>query len=437
MRLRGTSRGRRSGGLGVVQRAASALSEVGVSDGPGGVASTKAMCSQGGKEATGERTRAVSMLREGAKWVPGSTRVRRRVRDGTPLWVSPVPVSRAGERQGARPDPDAALARYGASAVAREPDDFVLYRIIGNDLPPRHEVGQARRNLAFILEHEPDLPGCEKRFVVNRIVDEEEERQIVAMLEQARATYFRIPFIWEEYAQVPLDVAGVPDRYMPGSKRYEWLRHDQQERVQARLYRHKNNYVMNNNGARNAALDDGRLLAKWVMPWDGNCFLAKEAFEKIRETANGQSGAPYLLVGMARLDENLQALHGNLASRATEEPQVVFRRDATLAFDRAFPYGRRPKVELLWRLGVPGPWDEWGVEPWDLPCPGYHRDAGAFEWTSWVARLAAAPGGRGPASVDATERTQTRTRAILEFLKGLDRGAEISGLDGDGDERAS
>lgn len=370
----------------------------------------------------------VSPLQEVVKRIPGSKRVTRRIRDGTPLWVSLISVSKACDRGGSPIEPDAVLARYRASPVTREHDDFVLYRIIGNDLPPRHEVGQARRNLAFILEHEPDLPRCEKRFVVNRIVDKEEERQIVALLEEAGVTYFRIPFELQEYAQAPFDVEGVPERYRPDSKRYARLHEDQQIRVQARLYRHKNNYTMNNNGARNAALKDGKEVAKWVMPWDGNCFLLQRGYEEIRETVAAHPDLPYLLVPMVRLDQNQQAFQAGIDLGVVEEPQVVFRRDAALPFDEGFPYGRRPKVELLWRLGVPGPWDEWGIEPWDLPCPGYDVDAGAFAWAGWVARLVAAPNGEGSAPQSARERTQARTQAIVDFLKWLDRRADVPGL---------
>jgi hypothetical protein len=375
----------------------------------------------------GSRRAVRSVIGNVARQVPGSQRMRRRIRDGTPLRVPPVRVSKACDRGRPRTDREAVLARYRASWVTNEPDDFALYRIIGNDLPPRHEFGQARRNLAFILEHESDFPQCEKRFVINRIVDAAEERQIVALLEQAGVTYVRIPFNWQEYAQVPLDVAGVPEGYRPGSARYEWLRHDEQERVWASLYRHKNNYAMHNNGARNAALDDGRSVAKWIMPWDGNCFLTERGYENIRATVESKPEVPYLLVRMARLDDNLQAFDGDVASHAVDEPQAVFRRDAQLRFDAAFPYGRRPKVELLWRLGVPGPWDEWGIEPWDLPCPEYGKDAGAFEWAGWVARLAAAPKGDGLALGNATERAQARTQAIVDFLKGLDRRADALG----------
>jgi hypothetical protein len=36
------------------------------------------------------------------------------------------------------------------------------------------------------------------------------------------------------------------------------------------------------------------------------------------------------------------------------EPQILFRSDSGEEFDEAHYYGRRPKVELFYRLGVPG-----------------------------------------------------------------------------------
>ena len=77
-------------------------------------------------------------------------------------------------------------------------DSFVLYRIIGNDLYPLHARNQSYRNLQFVLESEPELPGCEKRWVVNRFVDKEQERAVVALLQKHQQRYRVIPFVEEE-----------------------------------------------------------------------------------------------------------------------------------------------------------------------------------------------------------------------------------------------
>ena len=73
--------------------------------------------------------------------------------------------------------------------------NFVIYRILGNDLPPRHRKGQTKENLQFILKHEPSLPRCEKRWVVNRIVAREQEEAIITILQDNHQNYIHIPFI--------------------------------------------------------------------------------------------------------------------------------------------------------------------------------------------------------------------------------------------------
>ena len=43
---------------------------------------------------------------------------------------------------------------------------IVLYRLLGNDLPPLEGVGQIRRNTAYALANEPKvLPGGHRRWI--------------------------------------------------------------------------------------------------------------------------------------------------------------------------------------------------------------------------------------------------------------------------------
>ena len=58
---------------------------------------------------------------------------------------------------------------YLKKGLDKVPNKFVLYRIIGNDLYPRHKKGQTIENLQFILENEPELESCEKRWQESRI----------------------------------------------------------------------------------------------------------------------------------------------------------------------------------------------------------------------------------------------------------------------------
>jgi hypothetical protein len=81
-----------------------------------------------------------------------------------------------------------------------------------------------------------------------------------------------------------------------------------QSRAQAHLRRFKNNYVINNNGARNAALRDGKTRAKWVLPWDGNCFLTERAWSEIVTQVRARPYLKYFTVPMARTTDNAALL---------------------------------------------------------------------------------------------------------------------------------
>lgn len=104
--------------------------------------------------------------------------------------------------------------RHLTSLDHPERDTVILYRILGNDLPPRHERGQTLRNLRFMLTQESDFsflssrPGAryplkvEKYYVLNRISDEDSLDGINALFEEYDVPSDRvlnIPFEWDGY----------------------------------------------------------------------------------------------------------------------------------------------------------------------------------------------------------------------------------------------
>src|SRR6266850_2028799 len=155
-----------------------------------------------------------------------------------------------------------------ANGANKADGSAILYRILGNDLPPRHSSSQTIQNLSFILEHEPKYELLSRRWIVNRIMDSYAEQQILHILDHAREEYIRIPFILNEYAKLAPDFSHfekadlqvlLSDSAPDGYKRI--LAHDH-------AFHEQNRYIMNVNGARNAAIDDGRRRAHWVFPWD-------------------------------------------------------------------------------------------------------------------------------------------------------------------------
>jgi len=189
-----------------------------------------------------------------------------------------------------------------------------------------------------------------------------------------------------EYRRTAWDFECFPEGFFLRGAYSELSAYDRARAV-VRTYRYKNNYIMNNNGARNVALREGRRRAKWVLPWDGNCFVTEGGWRDLVEQIKSQPYLKYFIVPMARVTDNLTLINPDCLPHTTEEPQVAFRCDAENEFDEAFAYGRRPKVELLWRLGVPGPWDKWQDDPWDLPRPRRSKEASQFDRAGWVARL--------------------------------------------------
>lgn len=298
------------------------------------------------------------------------------------------------------------------------PNNSILYRTLGNDLPPRHNQGQTIENLKFILDNEPPLTNCQKRWVINRMVDREQERAIIQLLKERDQTYIHIPFIEEEYAQIDFNYQGFPHPDYFNTKEYQNLKPSQQERALDHLYHYKNIYVMNNNGSRNAALREGKNLAKWVLPWDGNCFLTENAWQEIIHGINQCSDAKYLIVPMARVLSNEQLLDPDFRPDAAEEPQIIFRQDAVEEFnERTVRYGHFSKLELFKRLGVPGQWDQWGYDPWDIKGRQTSRESGQFKHIGWVARLFS---GKPELEKDGTQRQYNRLLAIRNLLDNLD-----------------
>lgn len=321
---------------------------------------------------------------------------------------------------------------YLASPLSSAPDTFVLCRIIGNDLLPRHRKGQSRDNLRFVLENEPSLNDCQRLWVVNRIFDPDEKVAILELLRNHNQEYIDIPFVSEDYRARDWDFSCLPFPGYLASEEFQGLGPEQRDRVKVALYRLKNLYLMNNNGARNVALREGRCRAKWVLPWDGNCFLTETAWEEIKSAIVDRPHLKYYVVPMQRMSDNTLLLTEDLTPYPVEEPQLIFRCDTDEEFNEAFPYGRRPKVELFWHLNVPGNWSRWKDDAWDQPRRDTSDDAPAFGVAGWVARMFS-----GVKALEQQgdrrsfkDRGQVRQEAIIDAINYVDRCVHPQGASG-------
>ncbi|KNC76105.1 hypothetical protein SARC_11386 [Sphaeroforma arctica JP610] len=301
-----------------------------------------------------------------------------------------------------------------------------MFRNIGNDLPPRHEVGQTYRNVKFVLENEKQFDDLETRWLLNRLVNKTEEARVISLLKAHNQKWISSPFELDEYSKMEFrfqDFRDNPD--IIRSNEFRKWKSKKQGELMDHIYHDKNRYIMHNNEARNLMIAEGKLVgAKWILPWDGNCFLTSSAWKNITTSVRSHSDSKYFWVPMERLLESNDVLFDPaFKPRLEDEPQLIFRYDAKEKFNGDMRYGRRSKVEMLWRLQVPGPWDSWGYHPWEehfqtwKPSTDKPPGVGQIPVAGWVARLFS---GRPKLETDLIGRGLDRVVAIRLLIDHCD-----------------
>jgi len=199
------------------------------------------------------------------------------------------------------------------------PYSYAIVRILGNDLPPRHGKGQTLSNLQFTLEHETAFADCKKLWLVNRIVDKEDEQAVIRLLEEHGQTYIHIPF--------------ETDNYDLGWTRYEKL-----------------HYIIKLNHARNRALEEGRKLAKWIFPFDSNVFVTDDGWKNITFYMDNLSNKLFKVVMYRIRESNNEVFNFDPKNYDKQEPQVAVHCDNFDIFDESIAYANGNKEEFLFRF---------------------------------------------------------------------------------------
>jgi hypothetical protein len=188
--------------------------------------------------------------------------------------------------------------------------------------------------------------------------------------------------------------------------------------------------------------------------------------QSVATEAEGEYSKRHVIVPMARLLDNQDVLVGNSEpwssnqdvlqdleipqAEAPEEPQVGFRWDSPVSYQSAMRYGRRSKLELLWRLGaIPFnrglhikrlPWekqDHWHITPQSYASAvnssvaqrqtGSGISHGDFAQAGWVHRLFSGDTSQEHSTTRAAElRRLNRMRGIITYLENLDVKTALS-----------
>ena len=296
---------------------------------------------------------------------------------------------------------------------------FVIYRIIGNSLPPRHGPGDTCNNLRFVLENEPDWPSCEKRWMLNRLVDPELEAACVKLIRASGQKYHSIALDEASYRSAFLDASGMPKALNPFAQG-SGIKLDSPSLAQSKewIIRHKSLAAINLNDARNRAIDLGRADALWTLPLDGWSYFTAVAWENFADNVARNKDALYGVLPLARLNDNGQLKTMAALPEPAEEPQIAFRRDAPDRFHEGVRYGNQSKSELLVRLGVPGPWVKWKLSYWDATPQIEAIAPGRFFVGGWVYRLASSAGDK--VETNSVSRFVARIEGAQRFVQQLD-----------------
>ena len=222
---------------------------------------------------------------------------------------------------------------------------FDLWRILGNDLPPRHSESQTEDNVDFILERESAFENCRKLFLLNRIIDPEKEKRLHIKLSSAGHRVIAMKFEREKFISL--------------------------DSMQARAH-----YLTNVNYARNycveLSLSEG---ADVVCPMDGGMYFTYAGWDGFSQIAKENSRDGYFAFVTWRLLSYADVLDttilpqfkseyyfGDQVSCGLTELQLALTRHADQRFDESLMYGRADKVEFLYRLGMRGLWDHWAPQ---------------------------------------------------------------------------
>jgi len=241
--------------------------------------------------------------------------------------------------------------------------------------------------------------GCEKRFLINRVYDDDKRRRLIDAI-QANSFYVDvIPF--EEDA-------------------FNSLGSDQE----------KAHYLTNVNSARNycvkQSLDAG---ADVVCPMDGGMFFRDDGWIRFSIVCEENPDDGFFSFATWRVESvedmlNMQVpptlystyKFGKVSTVGLTEFQLAFTQHADCLFDEALPYGREDKVELLYRLGIPGLWDHWNPKLYKDAKAKKSKFSGVVNNASFVCRL---PSGNAAGDKDNELRGEQRRQGVHSLINTI------------------
>tara|TARA_B100001094_G_C18086825_1_gene748203 strand:+ start:124 stop:1041 length:918 start_codon:yes stop_codon:yes gene_type:complete len=244
----------------------------------------------------------------------------------------------------------------------------IIIRILGNDFE-MHGEDRTYINLEFTLDNEKNFKDTTKLFILNKIIDSGKKKRIINLLKKHNIKYIDFPFDKTEYNKLKNknwnDIENFFEKISYEDKDKEkWIPCISKNRKHIlNKLNPFNQYIINNNGMRNIALDYGKKSNyDWIFVLDSNNFILEDDYNYIFSTLD--PATEYIILPTKRLTDNdfdnIDVFnYKKIEELDFHEPQIGFKNTSQLYFNKHIPYGSSPKVELLQVLGVKGKWDEW------------------------------------------------------------------------------
>ena len=244
--------------------------------------------------------------------------------------------------------------------------NYLIIRILGNDIPIIHSDTQTYENLLFTVKNETNFENTDKIYLLNRIADKKKRADIINLLNEYSISYIEIPFVYDEFKKIP-----KLDEYIIRLYNYiininGILSGSQYKKVSKELFNYRI-YLMNINVARNYCIEYGKKKGyEWTFVLDSNSFFTDEYYNSIIK--NIKKDTEYISIPQIRLNdgrlinEDIFLSTDKLESLPEQEHQLGFKITSKYVFNKDLPYGSMNKAELLNALGIPGKWSEWGYD---------------------------------------------------------------------------
>ena len=192
----------------------------------------------------------------------------------------------------------------------------VVYRLIGNDMPPLQQRGQLRWNTKYALDNEPHFHGVTKRWILNRVWNETDYQGIYS----------------------DLLGAGVNRRDIVNNC-FDLEQYKSYETVEDKMF-----YLTAQNEGRNVGITDGKDSGfEWIVILDGNTFITKDSWAAIEKAlkAAKSKGKKYMKIPYHRVHSEQDTSWLNKTTTLNTllqfapvkgESQMAFHRDAEEMF---------------------------------------------------------------------------------------------------------